>query len=109
MANHAVDDQFTMPLLTFTCYRTKKEGTTFFISNLRQDKGNDNSDYMHIYLSKIDNGCSMHHTPISPDSGDCALYLLVNIVCRSLLIVKNQNKIRKLTDLPFYLVIMHRV
>ena len=55
---------------------------------------------MNLYLSKIANGCLMHHTPISPDSGDCALHLLVNIVCRSSLIVKNQNKLRKLMDLP---------
>ena len=100
IANIADDDQFTMSSLTFTCYRTKKEGTTFFISNLEEDKGNDNSDYMNIYLSKIANGCSMHHTPISPDSGDCALHLLANIVCRSSFIVKNQNKLRKLMDLP---------
>ena len=100
MSNTVDDDQFTMPLLTFTCYRTKKEGTTFFISNSGEDKENDNSDYMNLYLSKIANGCSMHHTPISPDSGDCALHLLANIVCRSSLIVKNQNKLRKLMDLP---------
>ena len=59
MANHAVYDQFTMPLLTFTClltfncYRTKKEGTTFFISNPGEDKENDNSDYMNRNLSKL--------------------------------------------------------
>ena len=49
MAHYAVDDQFTMPLLTFNCYRTKKEGTTFFISKSGEDKGNDNSDYMNLY------------------------------------------------------------
>ena len=79
--NPVDDDQFTMPSLTFNCYRTKKEGTTFFISNLGEDKENDNSDYMNLYLSKIANVCSMYHTPISPDDGDS-------------LIVMNQNKFR---------------
>ena len=91
MVNPAVDDQFTMTSLTFTCYRTMKEGTTFFFSNLRQDKGNDNSDYMNQYLSKIANGCSMHHIPISPDSGDCALHLLANI-CLQVIVDCQESK-----------------
>ena len=100
MVNPAVDDQFTMPSLSFNCYRTKKEGTTLFISNSGQDKENDNSDYMNLYLSKIVNGCSMHHTPISPDSGDCAIHILANIVSRSSLIVKHQNKLKKINGSP---------
>ena len=53
----------------------KKRGFDFIPRGIRQISGIDSDNYMEDYLLRIANGCSIHHTPISPESGDCGLHI----------------------------------
>jgi len=94
------EDEHMLPSFKFKCHRTGKVDTSFFITESSTTTGKKKADFIDAYLDRIANGCSIHHSPISPDSGDCGLHLLANIVCYSSPIVKNQNKLRKLMHLP---------
>ena len=46
------------------------------------------------------NGCSMHHTPHSPDPGDYGFHVLAHIVGTSPLLTQEQNHLRGILVLP---------
>ena len=94
------NDKHKMPQFTFQCHRTRTEGTTFFINPSIESKTGEKNDEVDEYLEKIANGCSMHHSPICPDSGDCGIHLISNIICRSSSLIKFQNKMRSLMKIP---------
>ena len=57
------------------------------------------TNYIPDFLRRIANGCQIHHTPISPSSGDCGFHLFAFVLCTSPSITKHHFECRKILEL----------